>query len=72
MGGIVLLPFKMEIRLIIFSLLNSGSIWLEGWKSERIENCRRMEKLDDRKKFNFPPFFWLEVKKLRDEKSKFI
>ena len=31
-----------------------------------------MEKWDDRKKINFPPFFWLGVKMLRDEKNEFI
>ena len=28
------------------------SIWLEGWKSERIENGERMEKWEYRKDFN--------------------
>ena len=33
-----------------------GSIWLEGWKSGRIENDGRMEKWKDRNDFNFSPF----------------
>ena len=31
-------------------------VWLEEWKSGRIENDRRIEKWEDRKDFNFPPF----------------
>ena len=31
-----------------------------------------MENWNDRKKFNFPRFFWLGVKKLRDGKSEFV
>ena len=32
-----------------------GSIWLEGWKSRRIENGGRMEKWKDKKYFIFSP-----------------
>ena len=35
---------------------NSGSVWLEGWKSERIKNGGRMEKWEDRKDFIFSHF----------------
>ena len=31
-----------------------------------------MKKWEDRKDFNFPPFCWLKVEKLRDEKSEFV
>ena len=31
-------------------------IWLEEWKNEKIENGERMEKRENRKNFNFPPF----------------
>ena len=33
-----------------------GFVWLEMWKSERIENDGMMEKLEDRKDFNLSPF----------------
>ena len=32
------------------------SIWLEGWKSWRIENGGRIKKSEDREDFNFFPF----------------
>ena len=35
---------------------NLGSVWLEGWKSLKIENGGRMKKWEDRKYFNFPHF----------------
>ena len=35
---------------------NSGSVWLEGWKSGRIKNGGRMEKWEDRKDFIFSHF----------------
>ena len=31
-----------------------GFVWLEEWKSRRIENCERMEKWEDRKYLVFP------------------
>jgi len=37
---------------------------LERWKSERIENDRRMEKWEDRKDFNFSPFCLVESGKV--------
>ena len=45
---------------------NSGSVWLEGWKSGRIENGRRIEKI----LFSLI-FVWLGVEKSRDEKNEF-
>ena len=39
-----------------FMIASFRSIWLEGWKSERTENGRRMEKCEDRKIFNLSHF----------------
>ena len=44
-----------------------GSVWLKGWKSERIENGRRMEKI-----LISLIFVWLGVKRWKDEKSEFV
>ena len=39
------------------SLSLLGSVWLGGWKSERIENEEGMERWRDRKDFNFPRLY---------------
>ena len=31
-----------------------GYVWMEEWKSGRVENCERMEKWEDRKNLIFP------------------
>ena len=36
-----------------FSSENLGFVWLEKWKSGRIENGEWMEKWEDQKDFNF-------------------
>ena len=38
------------------SMLQLGCVWLEGWKSGRIKNDRRMEKWEDRNFFNLSHF----------------
>ena len=43
------------IHPLTFPYFYLGSVWLEGWTSGRIENCERMEKLEDRKDFIFSP-----------------
>ena len=44
-----------------------GFIWLEWWKSERTENCGRIENI-----LIYLLFIWLEVKKWKDGKSDFV
>ena len=39
---------KKKSKFVIYLL---GSVWLEMWKSERIENSRRMKKGKDAKYF---------------------
>ena len=46
-----------------------GSVWLEEWKSRRIENGERMEKWEDRKDFNFFPFCLVESGKVKGWKK---
>ena len=48
-------------QIIYFTLCFIGSVWLEGWKSRRIENIL----------FSFF-YVWLGVKKWMDGKNKFI
>ena len=43
------------------------SVWLKGWKSERIENCGRIENI-----LISHIFIWLGVEKWRDGKNEFI
>ena len=49
-----------------------GFVWLEEWKSERIENGGRMEKWEERKILISLIFVWLGVEKWRDGKSEFV
>ena len=46
-----------------------GSTWSEKWKSERIENGEKMEKLRDRKDFIFSPFCLVESGKVKGWKK---
>ena len=46
-----------------------GIVWLEMWKSERIENDGRMEKWEDRKDFNLSPLFLVESGKVEGWKK---
>ena len=41
-----------------------GSIWLEGWKSWKIENGERVEKWEDIKNFDFSHFCLVESEKV--------
>ena len=45
---------------------------MESWKSERIENGRRIEKWEDNKDLISLLFVWLGVKKWRDEKNEYV
>ena len=46
-----------------------GSVWLKEWKSEKIENCGKIEKWEDGKYLVFPLVCLVgEVKKWEDEK----
>ena len=48
---------KLELfELKFFEELNKalGSVWMEEWKSGRMENCGKMEKWEDEKYLVFP------------------
>ena len=46
-----------------------GCVWLEEWKSGRIENGGSIEKWEDRKDFNFPPFCLVGSEKVEEWKK---
>ena len=45
---------------------------MESWKSERIENGRRIEKWEDNIDLISILFVWLGVEKWRDGKNEFV
>ena len=45
-----------------------GFVWLEEWKSGRIENGEMMEKQEDRKNFNFSHFCLVDSEKVEGYK----
>ena len=51
------------------SLRSLGFVWLDEWKSGRIENDGMMEKCEERKDFNFPNFCLVKSEKLEGWKK---
>ena len=47
---------KKKIISLCYTPKGLGSIWLDGWKSGRIENCGMMKKWENRKYFIFSHF----------------
>ena len=47
-----------------FGVIHLRFVWLEEWKSERIENSERMEKWENRKDFNFSHFCLVRSEKV--------
>ena len=49
-----MLATKVSQKLLIDKKRHQGSVWMEEWKSEMMENCGKMEKWEDGKYLVFP------------------
>ena len=49
-----MLATKVSQKLLIDKKRHQGSVWMDEWKSEMMENCGKMEKWEDEKYLVFP------------------
>ena len=49
-----MLATKVSQKLLIDKKRHQGSVWMDEWKSEMMENCAKMEKWEDGKYLVFP------------------
>ena len=58
-------PFSLDPHICNPPKLDrfEGSVSLKGWKNGRMKNVGMMEKCEEIKYFNFPPFYLVESEK---------